>query len=750
MKTALLNGRPCASAPWILALLACLVPAALAASGLTTAPESVVEAPPVPSGLRIDEPTPSRAPASPALAVLPDGRHVAAWLEGGVRLRLLDAGLRPLGQERRADSAGELEALGFRQVAATAGPDGTVLVAWSSVDGVHVRTFEPGDGSLGPEILLSDSDFFGGIALTAAPEASFALVGAARDGLRLLRFEADGTVQADATLVAVADGRESLLLPTVAIEEANRIVVAWNRQVGGFPFPFSEVRWARFRLDGSPVPEGVQNAEPGSRPSLVSLPGGGSALAWLDFLQVRLQRFAADGSAVGDPLLVRELRSGEGSLTGPSPPALAARSDGSLVVVWQEVVAGDDGGRRLLFRRISPSGEVSGPPRLLAHPTPPNEDQGSPALAMVPPPPGQDGELGPDGVAALWSESRTVDQGDPPAREGGVFGRLLPAPLDLAGRFRVEVTWRDGRSGDRGAGFPGPRTRDTGSFWFFQPDNLELVVKALDGGSVNGHVWIFAASLTDLAFRLQVTDLLSGTTRAWENPAGELASFADTEAFDLGIPVEGLAAPLEVPPGLGPMISGSETASRFPPAAGPEHRWVPGYTFGVAHSAAGPCSHPSLPIVPRPGLCLADRRFEVEVEWRDPRSGDSGVGRPIPVTDQTGAFWFFQKDNVELVVKVLDGRALNGAFWVIYGSITDVEFTMSVRHGVTGDLLEIEKPPLVFESGADITTLKAPECECPPTPGAPVCGFDGRIYDGDCSALCRGWVGVDPSGEACF
>jgi hypothetical protein len=33
-------------------------------------------------------------------------------------------------------------------------------------------------------------------------------------------------------------------------------------------------------------------------------------------------------------------------------------------------------------------------------------------------------------------------------------------------------------------------------------------------------------------------------------------------------------------------------------------------------------------------------------------------------TTDTGAFWFFAAANVELIVKVLDGCALNGAHWV--------------------------------------------------------------------------------------
>ncbi len=35
-------------------------------------------------------------------------------------------------------------------------------------------------------------------------------------------------------------------------------------------------------------------------------------------------------------------------------------------------------------------------------------------------------------------------------------------------------------------------------------------------------------------------------------------------------------------------------------------------------------------------------------------------------------------------MKVLDGRAINGHFWVFYGSLTDVQFTLTVTDNQTG------------------------------------------------------------------
>ena len=56
------------------------------------------------------------------------------------------------------------------------------------------------------------------------------------------------------------------------------------------------------------------------------------------------------------------------------------------------------------------------------------------------------------------------------------------------------------------------------------------------------------------------------------------------------------------------------------------------------------------------------------------------AGLPVDVllTGDTGTFWFFDSANVELVLKVLDGRVLNGHYWVFYGALSNVEYTIVV------------------------------------------------------------------------
>ncbi|HSE63015.1 MAG TPA: hypothetical protein VLG15_05325, partial [Thermoanaerobaculia bacterium] len=83
-------------------------------------------------------------------------------------------------------------------------------------------------------------------------------------------------------------------------------------------------------------------------------------------------------------------------------------------------------------------------------------------------------------------------------------------------------------------------------------------------------------------------------------------------------------------------------------------------------------------------LCLNGGRFQVRVSWRVPTQGTSGVGQAVPLTSDTGYFWFFSSNNIELVIKVVDGRAFNQHFWVFYGALSDVEYTITVTDSETG------------------------------------------------------------------
>jgi hypothetical protein len=76
-------------------------------------------------------------------------------------------------------------------------------------------------------------------------------------------------------------------------------------------------------------------------------------------------------------------------------------------------------------------------------------------------------------------------------------------------------------------------------------------------------------------------------------------------------------------------------------------------------------------------LCLGDDRFAVRVQWTD-FEGNSGVGQAMPLLDDTGLFWFFRPDNVELTIKVIDACGPFGNFWVFVASGSTVEYEIRV------------------------------------------------------------------------
>jgi hypothetical protein len=104
-------------------------------------------------------------------------------------------------------------------------------------------------------------------------------------------------------------------------------------------------------------------------------------------------------------------------------------------------------------------------------------------------------------------------------------------------------------------------------------------------------------------------------------------------------------------------------------------------------------------------LCLAQGRFRVEVEYRT--SQGAGDGRAVPLTGDTGYFTFFDAANVEIVLKVLDGRALNGHFWVFYGALSDVEYTVRVEDTQTGTVKTYFNPQGNLASVGDSAALPA-------------------------------------------
>jgi hypothetical protein len=108
-----------------------------------------------------------------------------------------------------------------------------------------------------------------------------------------------------------------------------------------------------------------------------------------------------------------------------------------------------------------------------------------------------------------------------------------PPQLLQGGRFDVDAMWWT-TEGGFGYGDPYPLTADSGAFTFFDPANIELLVKVLDGCAINQRYWVFAAGLTNVGVSLAVTDTETLETKTYTNNPGEaFAPILDTDAFAL-------------------------------------------------------------------------------------------------------------------------------------------------------------------------------------------------------------------------
>ena len=130
---------------------------------------------------------------------------------------------------------------------------------------------------------------------------------------------------------------------------------------------------------------------------------------------------------------------------------------------------------------------------------------------------------------------------DAGAREEGGRQVCVPGGAVLClqdGRFRVSASF--------GSNLPAaalPLTDDTGNYWFFAPENLEVMVKVLNGCGVNGRWWVFSSGLTNVGVTLRVEDLETGRVRETVQPPGQTyLPRLDTAAFPCGQALKSEAA----------------------------------------------------------------------------------------------------------------------------------------------------------------------------------------------------------------
>ncbi|RPI22881.1 MAG: hypothetical protein EHM61_21145 [Acidobacteria bacterium] len=257
------------------------------------------------------------------------------------------------------------------------------------------------------------------------------------------------------------------------------------------------------------------------------------------------------------------------------------------------------------------------------------------------------------------------------------WSQTSPNALPLnSGRFKASVVWRS--SGVSGAAQAVSLSSDSGYFWFFGPANLEMLVKILDGRGVNGYFWVFFGALTDVQYDLIITDTETGAVRTYYSAPGVQAGKNDTTAFsDSG------ASPASSP-------NLQQEAQAFE------------LVLELVRRGRAPAS-----LVAQPQstiLGLHSGRFLVDVQWSTP-SGATGQATGVALTSESGYFWFFSAGNIELVVKMLDGRGVNGHFWFFYGALSDLGYTIRVTDTQTGAVKVYEGEQGVQKSGRDLAAF---------------------------------------------
>ena len=290
-------------------------------------------------------------------------------------------------------------------------------------------------------------------------------------------------------------------------------------------------------------------------------------------------------------------------------------------------------------------------------------------------------------IALVWSADG-VDGDD-----WGVAGRKYfrgcaeGAPrLTLGGgRFEVCTLWTS-FSGAHGAGVPVPLTADTGGFWFFGPDNLEVVVKILDGCGFNQKFWLYSAGLTNVEVTLGVIDTWTGQT--W---------IRDTRLATPFPPIQDI----EALPGCGalPPPAAETVIGESRPAVRPQVESAP---LGLSNCVED-AQH----------VCLQAGRFRVSASYRT-ASGLSGEAVAVPLSPESAAFWFFSANNLELFVKVLDACEPFERFWVYSAGLTNLFVQLRVEDTDSGEIHFYENPlHRAFEPILDTSTFAT--CSAEPT-----------------------------------
>ena len=421
------------------------------------------------------------------------------------------------------------------------------------------------------------------------------------------------------------------------------------------------------------------------RPAVAGLAGGDFVAVWgsrgsdgLDAsgFSIQGQRYDAVGSALGTQFEINTYTAVDQRL-----PAVATEPGGGFVVVWQSRgSSGTDSSETSVHaRRFGAGGEAQGADFQVNTTT--GLDQDRPSVAT----------LAGGGFVAVWhSEGSSGSDGSGFSIQGRRFADPRFALTGLAGKC-LDV--EGGRSPESSKAFSrhggvGPRSSAEGgaSWGGLADDGTPVNLYRCNGGA--NQVWrldLTAAPqpVVGLGGKCLVPGPVdaSGDTRVVIGACSEGDDVSDRwQLVTLGTARPSTLIHLDT--GLCLDVEGAVPDDGTPTilfecTGGANQVWRP---------VPEVCTRDSL------GLCLTGERFRVDLEWTS-FDGTTGKGQAVPVgSGDSGLMWFFEADNWELLVKVLDGCAINDRLWVFAAATTTVEYSLRVTDTALGAVAEYFNP----------------------------------------------------------
>lgn len=251
----------------------------------------------------------------------------------------------------------------------------------------------------------------------------------------------------------------------------------------------------------------------------------------------------------------------------------------------------------------------------------------------------------------------------------------------LGNRLQIEVDGTNAETGARAKGRVVRRGANLGLF-SFDGAGVDLMVKVTASGQ---KVNVLYGQLTSLPFVIRIIDTRKKTVARITNSANNCGGVQQLKDLAEGEATGDLFGLLN-PHAFDFAAAGAGIPEKVSLSAGRDS----GLGFAGAPHEAGTCK-------PGPNrLCLLNRRFAVELTWRD--RGASGAGKATRVTDAAGSFGFRNPSTAEVAVKAVE---VGDTIRIVWGSLTNAAYSIQVTDTRSGEAKTYTNPAGTFCGGVD-------------------------------------------------